>query len=189
MNILDYAKTIEPCQRNWNENYVMPEDHIKYIIDVCTTVPTKQNKNYYSLLAITDRNIIDQIFEHAILPGDPNTYRQNTQVRANLLLIWSQERVNETQKDILLSIGISGSAAALAGAELGYKTGFCCCYENKAIGSILKKAKIKPTGFIDLMLGIGMPNEDYDPRQCVIDGQVGALKESKGNKSINVRFR
>jgi len=191
--ILEYAQTIEPCQRNWDESFVMPDDHIQYIIDVCTTVPTKQNRDYYSLLVITERSLINEIFKYTVDAGC--NAQENTQVRANLLMIWcTNDSIMETprtisMKDVLLSIGISSSAAAMAGAELGYKTGFCACYLNEQTSFLLQDEGLTPTGDIQLMLGIGMPNSNYDNRTPVFGDEVRLTKRSRGKKNISVRIR
>ena len=43
MNVLKLSKTAQGCQRNWLEDIKMPEKDIDYIIETCTTMPTKQN--------------------------------------------------------------------------------------------------------------------------------------------------
>lgn len=191
--ILEYAQTIEPCQRNWDESFVMPEDHIKYIIDVCTTVPTKQNRDYYSLLAIKERRLINEIYKYATVPEKLPPHG-NTQARANLLLIWcTNDSILEisdgvTIKDVLLSVGISSSAAAMAAAEMGYKTGFCGCYLNDQTSFLLQDEGLTPTGNIQLILGIGVPNKNYDSRQVVVADKVYPKKNGHGKKNINVRI-
>ena len=57
MNVLELSKKTVPCQRNWLDDYNIPQKDIDYIIKTCTTMPTKQEKNTYSLCAITDRGI------------------------------------------------------------------------------------------------------------------------------------
>ena len=78
MNVLELSKIAQGCQRNWLEDLKMPEKDIDYIIEACTTMPTKQNKNTYSLCAITDRKLIDKLFQHSYEPDDyDRTYKKN----------------------------------------------------------------------------------------------------------------
>ena len=59
MSILDYARLAQPCQRNWLEDEKIPQEDIDYIIEACTTMPSKQNIPYYSIAYTTDREVID----------------------------------------------------------------------------------------------------------------------------------
>lgn len=187
--ILDYANEIVPCQRNWDESYQIPEEEIKYITDVATIVPTKQQKNVFSLMAITNRQIIDEIFEICYDKQErENTFRQNSQVRANLLLVWTSGPHPYSGQNLGLAVGISSSAAAIAGAELGYKTGFCKCFETSEAKEILEKYVGKlPGKEVPLMLGIGKPDENFDTRDVAIDGVFKpSKKRSEGNKNIPI---
>lgn len=188
MKLLDYAKKIEPCQRNWDETYVVPDEHIDYITEVCTTVPTKQNRNVYSLIVVTDRDIINKIFEVSYEPTlKYTTYKKNSQVLSNALFIWIEgQEKGEHADDLDIAVGISSGAAALAGAELGYSTGFCKCFIDGPLRKILKRSIGVRAKKIVLMLGIGIPNKDYNTRQVVIDNRITAIKYSRGKKDIKI---
>src|SRR6056300_646219 len=87
--ISSLAGIVSHCQRNWIESKKIPEEHVNYIIEACTDMPTKQQKNIYSLVAITDRKIIMELFETCYEEKDyARTFKRNTQVLANLLLVW-----------------------------------------------------------------------------------------------------
>ena len=187
MTLLDYARTIEPCQRNWDEDYEVPEEHIDYILDVCTTVPTKQNLNTYSLVTITDRETIENIYQKCAFDpqGYAATYLKNSQVNANVLFIWCNGTDKaEFKDDVDIAVGISSGAAALAAAELGYKTGFCKCFEPRPLRKILRKAGIKDYNHGILMLGVGKPNEDFPRHYVVRNGKYAGLQNPKGDKNI-----
>jgi len=190
MNLLDYAKIVEPCQRNWDEEFVIPDEHIQYILDVCTTMPTKNNRNVYSLIVIKNKTIIEMLYSKAAY--DPhnwrNTFMRNSQVNANALLLWcaGTEKI-QSQSDRDIAIGISSGSAALAAAELGYKTGFCKCFAGEIVTKILRKNKIKSFNRGYLMLGIGKPNNKYDRKVPVIDGIPQRPRPSHGKKDILVR--
>ena len=84
-------------------------------------------------------------------------------------------------------MGMSSSAAALAGAELGYKTGFCKCFEPPRAKKILEKYIGKlPGDEVPLMLGIGKPDENFDTRDIAVDGVFQGTKGTSGNKDIPI---
>ena len=190
MNLLDYAKIVEPCQRNWDEDFVIPNEHIQYILDVCTTMPTKNNRNVYSLIVIKSKPLIEMLYSKTAY--DPRnwkgTFMRDSQVNANALLLWcagTDKYEDHSDRDI--SIGISSGSAALAAAELGYKTGFCKCFASDIVTKILRKNKIKSLNKVHLMLGIGKPNNNYDRKVPVIDGVPQRPRPSHGKKNILIR--
>lgn len=182
MKILDYAKSVEPCQRNWNEEYVMPLEEVDYITEVCTTMPTKQNRSVYTLVRITNKNIINKMFEASYSDNDVRgTVDRNTQVKANLLLIWVENKnIAECTPDLYVGVGISSGAAALAAAELGYKTGFCRCFNSPQVKKILKKNNIRvdKESKIVLMLGIGESQQNVDRKMYTTGSRKGTLQRS-----------
>lgn len=188
MNILNYAKSVEPCQRNWDEDFIIPQDHIDYIINVCTTMPTKQNVNAYTLIVVTDRKVINNLFLSAYEPEIEETHKGNGQVRANCVFLWinGEEEVHLTN-DLYINIGISSGAAALAAAELGYKTGFCKCFQKPEIISAIENyyEPIKEKRPL-LMLGFGIPNENFPRTMCVDNNVPIRNKPSKGKKDIKI---
>ena len=182
MSVLELSKIAQGCQRNWLEDRKMPEKDIDYIIEACTTMPTKQNKNTYSLCAITDRKLIDKLFQHSYQPDDYNrTYRKNTQVRGNLLLVWydGPESIQaDDHKTVDINLGISAGGAALAAVELGYKTGFCRCFVNDKVAETLLPyiGKLKDGKRIKLMLGIGYGVPQLERNIMLIDGEEKGFK-------------
>lgn len=162
--ILSLAGAISHCQRNWIESKKIPEEHINYIVETCTAMPTKQQQDVYSLVAITDRKIIKELFEIAYEEKDyERTFERNTQVLANLLLVWiPTSSAKGYDASLGIAIGMSAAAAALAGAELGYRTGYCQCINEEKAEKILESyiGKIEKKE-IPLMLGIGIPDEKF----------------------------
>lgn len=187
MNLLDYAKSAENCQRNWNHNIYIPENDIDYIINVCTTMPTKQNKDVYQLHVVTNKEIINAIYKISYDPSNySGTYLLNSQASAPLLLVWSAMPGAQYQNDIDIAIGISSGAAALAAAELGYKSGFCKCFENKPLRKILKiKGERWNTDPI-LILGIGSPKKDINHNTIVLENRITEKPSLSGKKNIQV---
>jgi len=182
MLLKKYAETAERCQRNYDITQLLPKEHVDYILSVCTTMPSKNNKNLYRLLAIQNTSISKKIYiKGAWAAGDlklkevPNQYR-NGQVYAPLLLIWDGSICPEgrnSREDHLMAVGISSGAAALAAAELGYKTGFCVCFEEKKVEGVLNKHIGQTLNLkITLMLGIGLPDSRFDRKECVLNDKV-----------------
>ncbi len=174
--ILSLAGIVSHCQRNWNEWEKIPEEHVNYIIETCTAMPTKQQKEVYSLVAITDRKIIMELFETAYEEKDyARTFKRNTQVLANLLLVWipsnSAKGTDTYGESLGIAVGMSAAAAALAGAELGYRTGYCRCINEEKSKKILESyiGKIEKKE-IPLMLGIGIPDEKFAYNIMAING-------------------
>lgn len=174
--ISSLAGIVSHCQRNWIESKKLPEEHVNYIIEACTAMPTKQQKEVYSLVAITDRKIIMELFKTCYEEKDyANTFKRNTQVLANLLLVWipnSSAKGTDTYGQSLgIALGMSSAAAALAGAELGYRTGFCRCINEEKSKKVLESyiGKIEKDE-VPLMLGIGIPDEKFAYNIIAING-------------------
>lgn len=106
----------------------------------------------------------------------------NTQVLAPLLLIWCRntdktyERIQAKEWDtdlkwthhVSLNVGISSGAVATAAQLLGYKTGFCGCFNPTEVQNLLhNKLGITSNNFPEIMLGIGMPEVNIDTNICV----------------------
>jgi nitroreductase len=173
--ISSLAGIVSHCQRNWIESKKIPEEHVNYIIEACTDMPTKQQKNIYSLVAITDRKIIMELFETCYEEKDyARTFKRNTQVLANLLLVWIPSNSKGTDsygQSLGIAVGLSAAAAALAGAELGYRTGFCRCIDEEKSKKVLESyiGKIEKDE-VPLMLGIGIPDEKFAHNVMAING-------------------
>lgn len=186
--IIKLAKIVEPCQRNWDYSYSIPKDHLDYICNVATTMPTKQNKDSYELYCITNKEVIQKVFEVAYNIDDMGyTYLKNSQARANGLLIWTLNKKGLADiADSNVNIGISAGAASLAAAELGYKTGFCKCFIVDKVKEIVSR---HPSHVPQLVLGFGMPDSRFDRRFIVEDEKQIGIKISKGPKNIAVHYK
>lgn len=189
MNILDYAKGAEPCQRNWDYSQLIPEQDIEYITKVCTTMPTRRNLNTYQLHVVTDRDTISKIYNIAYNPDDyKKTFLLNSQASAPLLLVWSASiEYHALNTDVSFAVGISSAAAAFAAVELGYKTGFCKCFDRQTLKGILKTGGKKFEAEPMLMLGIGHPNDDLAHNVVLRPDGSAVSKESRsGKKNIKI---
>jgi|TARA_B110000305_G_scaffold114840_1_gene129083 hypothetical protein len=180
---LKLAKLVEPCQRNWQDDFIVPKEDQEYICNVATRMPTKQNKPSYDLYCITDKDIIQRVFEVAYNPNDIDfTYLKNPQAKANCLLIWTFNYCRESEADVNINIGISAGAAAIAAAELGYKTGFCKCFVVTELQQILDSNS--PA----LILGFGKPDTRFTRIDRVENDKKIGEKASKGQKNVSVYY-
>lgn len=188
-NILQLARNIEPCQRNWDTSVEIPAEHVDYVVQACTSVPTKQNKNIYGLVVVQDRTVIEQLYHSAIEEPDYDVnFNKNSQVLANVVLIWTDGPfVQKYDSDFDQAIGISSATAALAASELGYATGFCKCFRAVEIQSILHSAGVDQYNTPRLILGFGVPNSKLHRRVAVQPDGTVDYKKSHNKKPIPIR--
>ena len=196
-NIFDSATTAENCQRNWDYSKLITQDHLDLLTYVATTMPTKQNQEYYQLVVSTDLELNNEIYKLAYFDKHKNpSYKNhyNTQVLAHILFMWCpfvnfNNRLGNYESTGRVSIGISAGAVALAANQLGYRSGFCGCFNQKEITKKLnfklnlnKKNKIK---FIEVGLGIGIPNLKYNSNKIIENDKVIKVKKQY-HKNIKV---
>jgi hypothetical protein len=207
--ILSSAMVAERAQRNWDYNRPVLEADIDTITKACTTMPTKQQLPYYTLIASTDLIFNQACYKIAIDEENPDFNREhhrNGQVLAPLLLIFLQNNVekileNEAEKDLhehvyeeiesqlYTSIGISSGVAAFSASMLGYKTGFCACMIYDQLIDLLETKNVPshvllPEGNA-LFLGIGHPNDSFDRKDIVVNNEVMYTAETR-DKIIDV---
>ena len=165
------------CQRNWDHTQEMSPEDVDLIVSVAKGMPTKQNFPYYTVLYSLDRRLIERVHDLSIDPHNPRSIGRNTQTLAHMLVIyldnWTDNKLKEqTREDwrdnYNMSVGVSAGATSLFSNQLGYRTGFCQCYDTNSINKILKEEygieeKIKGT-----ILGIGIPNNKYK-RNSIVD--------------------
>jgi len=184
-DMLNLAKTVERCQRNFDWSKPLPNKHVKYILDVATCMPTKQNQKYYNVSAIESEPLAREFY--VVCCEDDGVKYRNSQVYAPLLLIWSCAPgfyKHDPYNDISMSCGISSSAAALTAASLGYKTGFCKCINDELTEEFFMKHFGRQIRDPMVALGIGHPLEGFDRTECVLDGKVVNHAHSCGDKKI-----
>jgi len=146
------------------------------------------------ILALTNIiiNVIDKGLE--VMPNlkvgvdyNPRNQRNfNTQILAPVVFMWTANR-DDTYKRLFndeydtdieiashqnLNAGISAGAVAMAAQLLGYKTGFCGCYNPKNISTWLStKHGITDNNFPIAILGVGTPDSTMASNLCVdVDG-------------------
>lgn len=87
------------CQRNWDLSKEIPIEDIKTMKTSVTQCSSKQNRVFYKAKFITNRDIIERIYD---LTGGPNAYydpekgyqdeQKNPQTLANLLVAFVRDR-------------------------------------------------------------------------------------------------
>jgi len=202
MDHIQASDIAERCQRNWDYSRPVTDEDIKTLTHVATTMPTKQNVDYFELLVSTNPKFNQSCYDIAVNTLDPsyseeNGNLRNAQVNAPLLMIWvpvydnpaMTERVvdpgdeRKTERgNRSLSIGISSGATALTAAQLGYKTGFCVCMDWPNLKDLVREDFTDPevVRIVDklgknnegLCLGIGHPDSGFKRTDVVKDNKV-----------------
>lgn len=160
------------CQRNWNLEKQIPEEDIDLMLHAVTNCPSKQNHAYYSVYAITDRNIIERIHAETggfyIVPEKRTV--TNSQTLANVLFVFTDNTQNspriknqidlygdttDTIKTSLhTNVGVASGYLNLTATILGYSTGCCQCFDENAVKEILDTKDN-----VVLMMGVGYKSD------------------------------
>ena len=210
IDLIKASSTAERCQRNWDHSTPVTSEDVETLTKVATTMPTKQNVDYFELLVSTNSKFNKMCYDIAVNPGDPyydegyNKLR-NAQVNAPMLMIWVPIYDNPLIDDRAyptgdyedeyrdIATGISSGATALAAAQLGYKTGFCVCMDWPKLKDLIKEHFTDPEllRVVDklgdknngLCLGIGHSNSNFKRTEVVKNNKV-VLKISSFDKEI-----
>ena len=198
MSIKESSKTIGKTQRNWDYDSKISAEELKYLIDISSNAPAKENTNLYKLFVSTNIEFNTMIQDWAYNTGTQEDKvmmmkTRNAQVAAPLLMMYIVADPNHKDVgliDACFSVGVAAGATALASAEIGYQTGFCSCIHisgliehmnNKFPGKVMNKFWTDQDILQILCLGIGKKNPNASSRsQIVKDGKV---KFSTGSKS------
>jgi len=87
------------CQRSWDYSKSVEKKDIIALADIATTMPSKQAREYFSLIVSTDQQLNREIKQYATDPdADFHPLWQNNQVSAPLLFIWIDTR--ETREEL-----------------------------------------------------------------------------------------
>lgn len=206
VDLIEAVKTAERCQRNWDYSFPIPNEDIKKLVEVATTMPTKQNRKFYELIVSTNPEFNKICYTHAVDLNNPHfidrEIHRNTQANAPLIMLWrttDQTKVEEEDlfkdeymKNYFTSVGISSGATVLTANALGYRTGYCNCITHDTLFDELEEkfgimanngAPIRES----MIVGIGMPDARFHRTECVVDGKVG-FKTGTTNKNIDVTY-
>lgn len=97
----------QACQRNWNLDREIPQEHLDLMIHAATQAPTKQNYSYFDLYVVTDRNRIQKLYEMTEGATIRNTTTRepkivlNTQTNANALFVFDLKMFNQMSQDYI----------------------------------------------------------------------------------------
>ncbi len=200
MNVEKASFIAERCQRNWDyDNPVSIADY-NSIIQSATTMPSKQNRQYYSLLVSTNKDFNRLCYSLAVDRTNPHfdqPIHRNGQVLAPMLMIFmpaDESKIDDPynddfEKNFHISIGLSSGVAAHSAAMLGYKTGFCACAAWEELYTALNEQYNIPipTWFRGLMLGIGNPIWEYSRQAVLLDGILYDTDDSY-DKIVDINF-
>lgn len=148
------------CQRNWDLSKEIPEDDMKLLESAVTNCPSKQNVVFYTPYFITDRKVIEEIYENTdgfTVSYETGESQKNSQVLANLLVAFVKntdfmkekyrnfdtKKAQESKKselmnkEIYLNLGIASGYLNLTASMLGYSTGCCQCFNQSKVKEIL----------------------------------------------------
>lgn len=172
------------CQRNWDLSKEVPERDLKVMETAITQCPSKQNYAYYKPYIITNREIIQSIYDQT----DGFDYNaagdtvKNVQVLANVLVAFVEDdqymrekgyrelnvkEAKEVGKELPeqvrqrnIALGIAAGYLNLSATMLGYSTGCCTCFNGPAVQKIL--GLDKP---VMLLMGVGWADENRPRRE------------------------
>ena len=181
------------CQRNWDLTKSIPIEDIKTLKTSITDCSSKQNKVFYKCKFITNRNVIESLYNLSEGAGyfdkEDNLIKvdKNPQVLANLVVAFIRDRDpsekirnrqerkngrftnNNTKlggRDENIALGIAAGYLTLTANMLGYSSGCCQC------GDPLKMAKIlDEESPVLLLMGIGFPNQNISRLEHHVTGR------------------
>lgn len=179
MNLNDIITDSQRCQRNWDLSKSIPDDHIQILKTAVTDCPSKQNRVFYKCLYITNREVIETIYDSSdcfAWQFNPRKTVTNSQTLANLLVVFLQDRDDSVEprtvdehikgtsdgkkeRDEYLSVGIAAGTLNLTAHMLGYKTGFYHGHYNTEKLEHIFSSKVF------CMLGIGFPDLTKDRKK------------------------
>ena len=167
------------CQRNWDLSKEIPQEHMDIMLEAATQCPSKQNKAFYKVHFITNRDVIEKVHEKTVGFGNYLVVNENTakfqpqtnsQVLANLLVVFEKYSGDEvqqhpnpelafdtdfaTEKDRNTAVGIAAGYLNLTSSLLGYSTGCCGCFKDDEMKEVLGLDS-EPL----LLMGVGFPDQ------------------------------
>jgi len=182
---MEHLKDRVTC-RNWLDTPVSTE-HLKYFEQVLQLTPIKSSRIHWQIACITDKNIKEEFYKksrrnfvgaHTITDED---HVLNPQLLAPVVYTWystdedfethpyyvacrkngiSEEQMKaEFDKDTIM--GATGQSFTLmhAAEQLGYDTGFCCCFAENPLDLLGVRGK----HIVSLGIGYGKdPKREYN---------------------------
>ena len=174
------------CQRNFDLSRSIPEEDIDTLKVAVTQCSSKQNRVFYKAHFITNRDVIQQLYDLTdvfMINFETRETKKNPQVLANLVVAFSEDLsvdeglrtteeidlgkvlttkeakvVGRTEQDVFTAVGIAAGYLTYTANLLGYSTGCCQCFSQVSVGKVLGEDKTF------LLMGIGFPNKDKNRR-------------------------
>ena len=134
------------CQRNWDLTKQISQEDLNVFIHTVKEAPTKQNRVFYKVKFITNRDLIQKLFDttNSFWNRDKGELITNAQTYANLLVVFLQDQDHsrghrtldeyETEDkdgnfrvdpvDEAKAVGVCAGYLNLVARMLGYQTGF-----------------------------------------------------------------
>ena len=64
--IRDISQKIRKCQRNWQLDKSLPQEHIELFAEIAKHSPSKQDEAYFDVYVITQRSLIEKYYKESI---------------------------------------------------------------------------------------------------------------------------
>lgn len=134
------------CQRNWDLSKTIPKEDLDIFIHTVKEAPTKQNRIFYKVKFITDRDLIQKMYDttNSFWNRDKGELITNAQTYANLLVIFIRDKdhnrnhrtleeyIGENEEgnfpvdpiDESKAVGVCAGYLNLVARMMGYQTGF-----------------------------------------------------------------
>lgn len=165
-------------QRNWDLSKEIPQEDVDLILESVTQCPSKQNRPFYKVHAITNRDMIEKIHAKtegfgAIFTEDGVKSQTNPQTLANLVLVFERNTDlgeqqhpvyggathGTLQRDTDMAVGIAAGYCNIVSNMIGYRSGCCLCFNPQDIQETIG-LKGEPL----LIMGVGYAKEGVSRR-------------------------
>lgn len=183
-SIRNTLSTAKLCQRNWSDKSVAAQD-IEFFKSVITENPKKQGQIFHHTLFIENKSVINDIYYNA--KAEDERIPHNGQMSAPLLIMFvpydtailarfeqqithnfnqanhDKTAYSFTDRDINVSIGIHSGILTFVANQLGYRTGFCSCFNSYAkqiIKDLCKDSIREPYFNYDEIIAIGIGHDE-----------------------------
>jgi hypothetical protein len=154
--------------RSFNVNTPMDDSIVTYVNTTIDEYIETYQLDVHKII-LTDRSAIQQLYANALHQDEPKDFawKTNPQIRAPLVLSLIPKKNGKRME--MLHIGRLYAQIALHAISLGYSSGFCTCFNLRAIESYEKIAhvsvrdpdtneRVRPT-----FLSIGYPLDSTKP--------------------------
>jgi nitroreductase len=205
MELFKAIHSAKHCQRNYDLSQKMPIEDIKTLVTAATQSPSKQNIKFYKLHVITNRDVIEKVYD-ACSGEDVSESKwvpENPQVLGNLVFVFEKQddfdnesknsnpetklykkeewATRVVEADTNQAIGVAAGMVNLSAAQLGYGTGCCACIIDM---DGLKQA-IGATNDCPLVMGIGFRNKSKNRLEHHKQSKVTFISRKKQEIPIN----